>query len=99
MLEVLTVYNGFDTLYKSAPFSHRGEQQMNDQEVEHRLTKLERDVEINVEIIKEQVSGIREDIKEMRSELTSRMDISAKWMLTVIFGGLAVIVTLIKWLP
>ena len=72
---------------------------MNDQEVEHRLTKLERDVEINVEIIKEQVSGIREDIREMRSELTSRMDISAKWMLTVIFGGLAVIVALIKWLP
>ena len=36
---------------------------MNDQEVEHRLTKLERDIEINVEIIKEQVSGIREDIK------------------------------------
>ncbi len=72
---------------------------MNDQEVEHRLTKLERDVEINVEIIKEQVSGIREDIKEMRSELTGRMDISAKWMLTVIFGGLAVIVALIKWLP
>ena len=27
MLEVLTVYNGFATLYKSTPFSHRGDQE------------------------------------------------------------------------
>lgn len=68
---------------------------MNDTGTEHRLTKLERDTEINVEIIKEQLSGIREDLKEINNRIESRIT----WFPIIMFAGLGGIVALIKLLP
>ena len=68
---------------------------MDEQKVEHRLTKVERDTEINIEIIKDQLSGIRIDLRRIEDRIEKR----TTWLPVVIFGGLAVIVALIKLLP